>query len=215
MKTDSLYDFKNLSNLYDEYRLFFPANFVYTIDNAKSLLMQSLDNVSNRDEFERHVLENYFCNSILWFFEDKARDTQSSDSEIASVKRSIDYLNQRRNDAIELINEYLYTKVFNEMDEESLLISETPGALIDRLSILHLKKDSLKSFVSENAGDSDAQLKYGRVLSQIEDLLLSLKNISSQIFLKNWYFKLYFNNKLYNDPKYNKKIVTDEKTGNI
>lgn len=215
MKADFIDNFKNLSNLYDECRLYLPTNFIYTIDTAKSLLMRSLDNISNSNEFEKYVLEDYFCNSILWFFEDKARDTQSSDSEIASVKRAIDYLNQRRNDAIELINEYLYTEVFSEMDEESILISETPGALIDRLSILHLKKYFLKSFVSENTEDSDAQLKYDRVLSQIGDLLLSLKNISSHILKKDWYFKLYFNNKLYNDPKYNKKIVTDEKTGDI
>lgn len=215
MKKDSYDKFENLPSLYTKYRLFFPDQFVYSLDNAKSLLIKSLGDIPVQWEIERYVLENYFCNSILWFFEDKARDTLSNDAEIASVKRAIDYLNQKRNDAIEFMNEFLRREVFKDMNETGLLISETPGALIDRLSILHLKKYSLEEFFLENKRDSDALLKYDRVVSQISDLMLSLKNIYYQIKSGNWYFKLYFNNKLYNNPKYNKKITTNGKAGII
>ena len=46
----------------------------------------------------------HYSNYELWHQEDLARDPDSSDSQLATVKRNIDRLNQKRNDLIELIN---------------------------------------------------------------------------------------------------------------
>src|SRR5262245_17147285 len=67
--------------------------------------VQPLDNPS--DGFMRMVCEQLQFNFLLWHEEDKARDPMADDSEIARVKRSIDRLNQRRNDWIERLDEWI------------------------------------------------------------------------------------------------------------
>jgi len=178
--------------------------------NAKELIESQTSRTEFPDIFNSIVFKNYLFNSVLWHFEDKARDTNSKDDEIANVKRAIDYLNQERNNSIEEINNYMLQELSSEMNVNGLLISETPGSLIDRLSILHLKKYSLENYLNFNPEDEDGRLKHQRVNSQIADLLLSMENIVTQIGLGNWYFKLYFNNKLYNNPKYNKNIIPND-----
>ena len=50
---------------------------------------------------------NHRYNSLLWNEEDKARRTDVDASEIATSKRLIDQYNQKRNDAVEAIDEAL------------------------------------------------------------------------------------------------------------
>ena len=49
----------------------------------------------------------HYVNFELWHQEDMARDPDAPDSKIAAVKRAIDVLNQRRNDMIEQMDQYL------------------------------------------------------------------------------------------------------------
>ena len=59
------------------------------------------------DQLLTLITEQHHTNFELWHEEDKARDPEASDSMIADVKRSIDRLNQKRNDKIEQIDEAL------------------------------------------------------------------------------------------------------------
>ena len=59
------------------------------------------------DQLLTLITVQHHTNFELWHEEDKARDPEASDSVIADVKRSIDRLNQRRNDKIEQIDEAL------------------------------------------------------------------------------------------------------------
>jgi hypothetical protein len=49
--------------------------------------------------------DNHRCNCLLWDEEDLARRRKRPDAEIAANKRAIDGYNQKRNDAIERIDE--------------------------------------------------------------------------------------------------------------
>ena len=51
------------------------------------------------------IEDNHRCNCLLWDEEDLARRRQVPDAEIAANKRAIDGHNQKRNDAIERIDE--------------------------------------------------------------------------------------------------------------
>ena len=84
------------------------------------------------------ALAQHRANFDLWHEEDKARDPAATDAEIAAVKHAIDGLNQRRNDLVEKIDELLLT-LAGEQNPDAPLHSETPGLMIDRLSILALK----------------------------------------------------------------------------
>ena len=65
-------------------------------------------------DFPSLVSRQHYFNFELWHQEDMARDPDASDSEIAAVKRAIDVLNQRRNDMIEQIDQYLLDVLQNK-----------------------------------------------------------------------------------------------------
>src|SRR5271165_2599974 len=93
------------------------------------------------EEFLQLVAAQHLANFELWHEEDKARTPGASDREIAEIKRSIDRINQRRNDLAEacdaLLIQWLSARQLPAADAD--LHSETPGLIIDRLSILSLK----------------------------------------------------------------------------
>ena len=89
------------------------------------------------DPLWRAIADNHRHNALLWDEEDLARRRNVPDSAIAANKRAIDAHNQKRNDAVERIDEVIL-KAFEKvrLDAHARLSSETAGAMIDRLSIL-------------------------------------------------------------------------------
>ena len=146
------------------------------------------------------------CNIALWDEEDQARRRDVPDSAIANSKRLIDGHNQRRNDAIERIDEQALIALPN-MPETARLHSETIGALVDRLSIL-----SLKIFHMDwqtRRADADAthhtmsRERLSRLLEQRADLVWCLDELTRGCLDGRLRFKVYRQFKMYNDPRFN------------
>ncbi|MFI5400808.1 MAG: DUF4254 domain-containing protein, partial [SAR324 cluster bacterium] len=81
----------------------------------------------------RDVLDNHGRNFELWHEEDRARDPHADDRVIAQVKRSIDRLNQQRNDAIERLDEWLAGELSARgirAPADAPLNSETVGSIV-------------------------------------------------------------------------------------
>ena len=77
---------------------------------------------------------------MLWDEEDRARRRDVADAAIAANKRAIDGYNQRRNDAIEKIDEALLERLAGVVPAtDAWHNSESAGSMVDRLSILALK----------------------------------------------------------------------------
>jgi Protein of unknown function (DUF4254) len=164
------------------------------------------------ERFEHILAEQHLANFELWHAEDRARSPQASDHEIAEIKRYIDQSNQRRNDLSEQCDLFL----LDQLRSQNLpaagaeLHSESPGLILDRLSILSLKVfHTLEEMHRPNAPaghlDRNGQ-RLAILLEQREDLAQSLDRLWRQILSGERRFKLYRQLKMYNDPDLNPAV---------
>ena len=162
------------------------------------------------------VEDDHRCNCLLWDEEDLARRRNVPDSEIAGNKRAIDGYNQKRNDAIERIDEQLLI-LFSGIKptSDSRLSSETPGAMVDRLSILSLKVHHMR--LQTERGDvasahiESCRLKLNRLNEQRTDLASCLDRLLAECSRGDARFKVYRQFKMYNDPALNPAIYGENK----
>jgi len=156
-------------------------------------------------ELDELVIGQHRANFDLWHEEDEARDPQASPEEIAAVKRSIDRLNQRRNDLMERIDQKLLQEA-GEQRAQAPLHSETPGMMIDRLSILELKRFHTEEEVARGANDEHVERNQQRLAvlkEQRDDLRDALDALWADVMSGRRRFKLYLQMKMYNDPALN------------
>jgi hypothetical protein len=157
------------------------------------------------------VEANHRHNSLLWEQEDLARRRNVADSEIAGNKRAIDGHNQKRNDAIERIDETLL-EAFHGVEKKrgARLSSETAGAMIDRLSILSLKiramREQTRRTDVEREHIETCEAKLARLMEQRRDLGGCLDRLLEEAARGDSYFKVYRQFKMYNDPKLNPAV---------
>lgn len=152
------------------------------------------------------IIGNHRANFDLWHEEDKAREPGASDSTIATVKHNIDVLNQRRNDLVEAID-HLLLEAAGRQDPAAPLHSETPGLILDRLSILALKIFHTEE-EAHRASATEAHRERNRnrlslLLEQRNDLAGCLDVLWDEVLHQRRRFKLYRQMKMYNDPELN------------
>jgi len=162
------------------------------------------------DDFLRLVVEQTKQNYLLWNEEDKARRTDVDDRFIAEVKRAIDGLNQKRNDLIEKLDEKLFESIGAKMREDAPLNSETPGSIIDRLSIGALKSYHME-IESKRAGAGEehcrkAAAKLAVLREQRKDLAGCLTGLVGDVTAGRRRFRIYRQYKMYNDPSLNPEL---------
>jgi Protein of unknown function (DUF4254) len=155
------------------------------------------------------VCQQHQYNFLLWHEEDIARSPEVPDKKIAAVKRAIDRYNQQRNDWIEKIDEALVVLLASAGVlplSDSRLNTETPGSVVDRLSIMALR---IYHFEEQLDRDADAihranvTEKLARCRLQHADLSQSLIELLNDIFAGRKVLKVYRQMKMYNDPTLN------------
>ena len=156
------------------------------------------------------ICKQHTFNFLLWHEEDIARSKDVSDERIAEVKRAIDGYNQQRNDWIEKVDDWL-TGYLGESRispaTNARLNTETPGSVIDRLSIqslriYHLREQLERSDVDQQHLES-VQQKIAKCLLQQQDLSNSLQELIEDIAAGRKRHQTYRQFKMYNDPTLN------------
>ena len=164
--------------------------------------------------FASLVVAQHHANYELWHAEDHARAPQASDHALAEVKRSIDRINQRRNDLTEQIDTLLLAELalIDLPKADAELHSESPGLMIDRLSILALKLFHTREELARVGEDAPLgheernQLRLSILIEQRADLALCLDRFWGFVLKGDRRFKLYRQLKMYNDPALNPVI---------
>jgi hypothetical protein len=164
----------------------------------------------------RAIADNHRCNRLLWDEEDLARRRNVPDAEIAANKRSIDRYNQLRNDAIESIDEQLLALLATTAPKpDAALNSETPGSIIDRLSVLALRIHHMRlQSERKDAGRAHVEAclgKLARLHEQRADLAACLDQLLAECAAGRRRFKVYRQFKMYNDPALNPAIYGESK----
>lgn len=157
------------------------------------------------------LLAHHRANFDLWHEEDKAREPGASDARIAEVKRSIDVLNQRRNDLVEAIDRMLLDAA-GAQNPTAPLNSESPGLMIDRLSVLALKlyhtEEETRRATATEAHREKNRARFELLREQRADLAACLDDLWKQVQSGTRRFKLYRQMKMYNDPELNPAIYS-------
>lgn len=158
------------------------------------------------------VERQHRANFALWHIEDEARRPGATDGEIAEVKRRIDRTNQHRNDLAEELDRMLlgWLSELGLPRPGSPLHSESPGLIIDRLSILALKIYHTREEaerVAAPAGHAERNRERLSVLEeQRADLAGCLDGLWRETLEGARRFKIYRQLKMYNDPALNPAI---------
>ncbi len=158
------------------------------------------------------VSRQHRANFDLWHIEDEARTPEVSDAELAAIKHRIDKTNQLRND----LAEHLDVELLGWLQPQGLphpaapLNSESPGLIIDRLSILALKIfHTCEEAERLNAPHGHAERNRDRLAileQQRADLAGCLDALWRETLDGARRFKLYRQLKMYNDPSLNPAI---------
>lgn len=169
-----------------------------------------VDPAHTEHEFAGTICDLHRFNFLLWHEEDIARSPDVTDAKIAQVKRAIDGYNQARNDSIEKVDDWLIEELNRRgiaAAADAPAATETPGAAIDRLSILELRRFHMR----EQIDRADATLEHREKAAarmvvldmQRTHLTAALDRLLGEIFAAQRPLRVFRQMKMYNDPTMN------------
>ena len=170
--------------------------------------------VTASDPLMKLVEENHKRNFTLWHHEDDARREDKGFEFVYHAKRAIDQNNQERNDFIEQMDKHLFGLLGDRFGDAIPMNSETPGSIIDRLSIMALKEFHMQEEADRTDASSDhiekCGFKLGVIQQQIKDLRSALTELVEACQNGSRGFRVYFQFKMYNDPELNPALYKKE-----
>ena len=182
------------------------------------------DNVDEpcSNPFSENSIENLmylknWIDTVQWHYEDIIRDPNIDAENGILLKRKIDRSNQDRTDLVEKIDDY-YIDLFKNANasNESKLNTESPGWVIDRISILclkiyHMQEQTERNDVSEEH-INNCKTKLSILLEQQKDLSQSFNELLNDLEKGIKKIKVYRQMKMYNDSSLNPVLYKKKST---
>jgi len=161
------------------------------------------------DGFDLLVQQNHLRNFQLWHEEDIARRDDLGFESVYRAKRHIDRFNQERNNFIEAMDQHIVAAL-QPPAAGCPRNSETPGMMIDRLSILalkefHMHEETVRADAAPGHRAKCAE-KLARIRVQRADLATCLADLFTDVAARRRTFSVYFQFKMYNDPALNPQL---------
>jgi hypothetical protein len=154
-----------------------------------------------------------WIDAVQWHLEDIIRDPKIDPLEVVNIKRKIDASNQERVNQVEKIDDW-FIEHFKDTtaQHDARLNSESPAWVVDKLSILCLKKYHMDEQVNRTDVDKDhiqnCSSKLSIIADQLDDLSQCFDELMSDISNGIKYMKVYRQVKMYNDPKLNPSLYS-------
>ena len=159
--------------------------------------------------FQRLLDENHLRNFSLWHEEDVARRDDLGFEAIFRAKRNIDRFNQERNNFAEEMDKAIVAAL-HPPESGCPRNSETPGMMIDRMSILalkefHMHEETVRTDASPAHREKCGE-KLARIRRQRADLTGCLADLLAEVAAGRRTFSVYYQFKMYNDPALNPQL---------
>lgn len=191
---------------------------ITTLHEHATLLWKQSGVTLREKGFLRLAEENHSFNYQLWHAEDRARRDDKGYEFVYHAKREIDHCNQQRNNRMEEMDVWLYKTLSPSPHTDCTVHSETPGMMIDRLSILALKAYHMalqtKRADVEPAHRDTCENKLAIIHEQQQQLTVCLSQLLEQIMNKTRTFRVYRQLKMYNDPALNPELYVNRELNN-
>lgn len=176
----------------------------------ENYLNDAPSNASYANQLKKLIKTNIKLNKKLWDLEDSARFVRRGLKPIARIKKEIDRCNQMRNENVSAIDKEFAKrlKVVSGGPIEKCY-AESPGMLIDRIAILHIRMALIKQLLGvmkEADLVSEYKSKEKSVVAKLDVLGGLLDLYLNKIARKEMFFIIYEPVKIYNDKRVRKYI---------
>lgn len=167
-------------------------------------------NPYNLDTLEYLLFEKCWIDTVQWHLEDLIRNPNIDSNKGLELKHRIDKSNQNRTDIVEKVDDYYFSIFKNTSEKDSKLNTESPGWVVDRLSILNLKIYHMNEQVERKNVTSEHILNCEKKMVVLQNQRIDLSNSFDELLeeykegIKK--MKVYRQMKMYNDSNLNPEL---------
>jgi hypothetical protein len=192
--------------------------FVKAIDyyHLSNEVDSSYSNPFKEETLEFLLFEKCWIDTVQWHLEDLIRNPNLDLKNVLAIKHRIDSSNQKRTDIVEEIDDY-YFHIFKEKSNSASKINtESPGWVVDRLSILNLKIFHMNEQTERKEVSQEHTLNCREKLNILKKQKIDL-SLSFDQLLKDYKsgvkkMKVYRQMKMYNDSTLNPELYQKNKS---
>lgn len=162
------------------------------------------------DTLEFLLFEKCWIDTVQWHLEDLIRNPNIDSNKGLELKHRIDKSNQNRTDIVEKVDDYYFSIFKNTSEKDSKLNTESPGWVVDRLSILNLKIYHMNEQLERKNVTAEHILNCEKKMVVLQNQRIDLSNSFDELLeeykegIKK--MKVYRQMKMYNDSNLNPEL---------
>tara|TARA_B100000927_G_scaffold242297_1_gene204013 strand:- start:251 stop:853 length:603 start_codon:yes stop_codon:yes gene_type:complete len=195
----------------------FNAIFQKVIDNyhINDHVDSNPNNPHEKNSLSYLMYEKCWIDTVQWHLEDLIRIPELDPKEGLALKQRIDKSNQNRTDIVEKVDDYYYNLFKDSSANATKMNTESPGWVVDRLSILCLKIFHMKEQVDRKDVNEKHHFECNEKLNilqlQQQDLSQSFDELIDDYKNGKRKMKVYRQMKMYNDASLNPELYRKKK----